>query len=225
MIWIKRIIELKWIVTLLLIVSISAVLGIRHIEREKEMKKLQSSVADIEMLKKMIVDREWKCKNIERNLNEAKSGADNSLVLAGMADVQGKGIVLTLSDNNDKDIKSTNIPMLIVHDSDILNILKELANAGAEAMSVNGQRILTTTCIKSGGPVILINGSKTASPFIIKAIGDPGVLMSRMKKSSILNLMKMDKLGVELQESELITIPGFAGNVKLQYAKPVNSID
>ena len=61
--------------------------------------------------------------------------------------------------------------MVIVHMPDILGVINELKNAGAEALSINDKRVVSTTSLTCEGNIINIHGDKISYPFVIKAIG------------------------------------------------------
>lgn len=71
--------------------------------------------------------------------------------LLGTTNLVGKGVEITLTDDpnatNDTVGMYDNIFRHIVHDADLRAIVNELKNAGAEAISINGQRIVNTTAI------------------------------------------------------------------------------
>ena len=108
----------------------------------------------------------------------------NSLI--GSIDVRGKGIIITIADNNNVTSENIgvfeNISNYLIHDKDVLMIVNELKNAGAEAISINGERIISTTAITCDGNVILINDNKISSPFEIKVIGSPEALLGAIKR-------------------------------------------
>ena len=108
----------------------------------------------------------------------------NSLI--GTIDVKGNGIVLTVADNNNVTSQTVgvldSISNYLIHDKDLLMLVNELKNAGAEAISINGERIINTTAITCDGNVILINDNKISSPFEIKAIGSPEALLGAIKR-------------------------------------------
>ena len=106
--------------------------------------------------------------------------------LLGTIDVKGNGIVLIVADNNN--VTSQNVGLLdninnyLIHDRDLLMLVNELKNAGAEAISINGERIINTTSITCDGNVILINGNKISSPFEIRAIGSQEALLGAIQR-------------------------------------------
>lgn len=109
-------------------------------------------------------------------------------MLLGMTDVQGQGIEIVLKDNltamNDS-LSLLNPSEVIVHNGDLLEVVNALKNAGAEAISINGQRIVPTSSITCVGNVIKVNGQKIGSPFVIKAIGNQELLYGSLIMSTL----------------------------------------
>ncbi|MBR6646658.1 MAG: DUF881 domain-containing protein, partial [Clostridia bacterium] len=81
-------------------------------------------------------------------------------ILAGTTAVEGSGIIVTLNDSQEK--STTNPESFIIHDEDLRKVINELFSAGAEAISINDERLITTSSIRCVGPTILINGNKYA---------------------------------------------------------------
>ncbi len=148
-----------------------------------------------------------------------------SEVLAGLTEVKGKGIILTLSDSTRPSISGATTfenEALIIHDSDLRLAITELAAAGAEAYSINGQRVISTTPIRCVGPVITINEQKTASPFEILAIGDPKTLEAAVNmRGGLSDLFESVGIGVSVKTSDEVHIPRYTGTVNYKYATPV----
>lgn len=117
-------------------------------------------------------------------------------VLLGTTDVHGEGIIININDGND-----------LIHQEDIVILLDELKNAGAEAISVNEQRIVSNTYVYCDGSVILIDGVKIGNPFVIKAIGDSQTIYGAItrNKGYVATLTK-DGIQVDVQKSENVEI-------------------
>ena len=111
--------------------------------------------------------------------------------------------------------------MLLVHDTDVLSVINELKNAGAEAISINDQRIIPTTGIICGGNIIDINDEKVGAPFEIKAIGLPEQLAALDRPGGYLELLRSYSVEAKLEKSNSITIPKYTGTMTYEYAKPV----
>lgn len=133
-------------------------------------------------------------------------------LLAGNTDVSGEGIVITLYDGTSSDS--------LVHDSDLLTVVNELRVAGAEAISINNQRIIATSAIRCVGSVIQVNYQKVAAPFEIKAIGNAQYLESAMTiKNGLVDVLNGYGLKVSLTRESDISIPKYDGTLSFNYAK------
>ncbi len=106
--------------------------------------------------------------------------------LIGTTDVQGQGVIITISDNNSITSDTVgvldNINNYLIHDRDLLILVNEAKNAGAEAISINDERIINTTSITCDGNVVLVNDNKISSPFVIKIIGSPEAILGAINR-------------------------------------------
>ncbi|MHB1421006.1 MAG: DUF881 domain-containing protein [Bacillota bacterium] len=147
---------------------------------------------------------------------------------AGLVEVSGPGIVVTLDDNEAGALaaKNTNPDIykaenFLIHDKDVLYMVNELKVAGAEAISVNSQRITSYSEIRCVGPVIMINTTRVAPPFEIKAIGDPAALEEAVLNGEQFPRLKSRDFPVKLTNQTEIVIPAFKGSYRTQYAQIV----
>ena len=139
-----------------------------------------------------------------------KKELETANALAGMTDIQGEGIIVTLTDGVSSDS--------LVHDSDILTVVNELKAAGAEAISVNDQRIISTSAIRCVGPAIQVNYQKIAAPFEIKAIGNAQYLESALTiKNGISDVLTELGVGVNITRQTDIYIPKYDGTLIFKY--------
>ena len=183
----------------------------RYENKYKELEKAE------EQLEK---ERENSTKN-DSNLKEKDENITQGNKIIGLAEVKGPGVIITLTDSK-KDISSSLNPSdLIVHDLDVLSVINELKNAGAEAISINDQRLIPTSGIICGGNIIDINGEKVGAPFVIKAIGLREQLAALNRPGGYLERLKSYSIGAELKKSNNITIPKYTGTITYQYAKTI----
>ena len=139
----------------------------------------------------------------------------NSLI--GTIDVKGDGIILIVADNNNVTSQTVgilgNINNYLIHDRDLLMLVNELKNAGAEAISINGERIVNTTSITCDGNVILINGNKISSPFEIKAIGSQEALIGALQRPGGYLEQQLEGYGLvtSIEKQEDIIIYKYSG--------------
>lgn len=185
-----------------------------HIQGEYESlyKKLENKEKKLEEVR---LSAATKNKDDIKNESEIK----NNQILLGLTEISGKGFVIELDEN--KDISSNevlNINGYLVHEEDLLYIVNELFNAGADAVSINDQRIVSTTSILCDGNIIRINGKMVGVPITIKAIGYPERLSGALARpGGYLQSMADDGVKVVYWKSESITIPKYEGVYNYEY--------
>lgn len=184
----------------------------RYENKYKELEKVE------EELEK---ERENSTQNNEE-LTEKEERIKEANKMIGLTEVTGPGVIVTLSDSK-KDTNSVlNPSTLLVHDADVLSVINELKNAGAEAISINEQRLVPTSSISCGGNIIDINGEKVGAPFEIKAIGLPEQLAALSRQGGYLEILKNASVGVDFKKSNNITIPKYTGVLTYKYMQTIN---
>ena len=138
---------------------------------------------------------------------------------AGMTDVVGPGIEVVLEDSTAANTSGDEADYLI-HDSDILSVVNELRDAGAEALSLNGNRILATSEIRCSGSVVTINGRRTSAPFVIDAIGDTDTMFNAlMMRNGVVDVLKQWSIQVSATEVDELLVPAYDGTIEYRYAQ------
>lgn len=156
----------------------------------------------------------------EASAKEDQISLNNKLL--GITNLEGQGVEVTLKD--DPNTTRDGIPIYddisnhIVHDADLRFIVNDLKNAGAEAISINGQRLVNTTAITCIGNVIKVNDEKISSPFIIKAIGLQESLAGIDMPGSYIELyLRQNGIVVNIKKSNNIQIPKYTGVISAKY--------
>lgn len=179
---------------------------------DNKYKDLEKAEAELEK------ERENSTQN-DSELENKKTQIQKGNKIIGLTEVTGPGVIITLSDSKKDASTVLNASSLLVHDVDVLSVINELKNAGAEAISINDQRLVPTSGIICGGNIIDVNGEKVGAPFIIKAIGLPEQLSGLSRPGGYLERLKEDSIGVELKKSNNITIPKYTGVISYKYAQ------
>ena len=151
---------------------------------------------------------------------EVKNQITKNNALLGLTEVQGPGIIIKLDDNREVNADEVlDINSYLVHEQDLIHIVNELFNAGADAISINGKRIVSTTAILCDGNIIRVNDEIVGAPIEIKAIGFPEHLYYdvALRQGGYLRLMAEDGVIVNVQKSDDITIPKYEGVYKYEY--------
>ncbi|MEG0377546.1 MAG: DUF881 domain-containing protein, partial [Eubacterium sp.] len=141
-------------------------------------------------------------------------------ITAGVVDVKGKGLVITVDTESSKDYDST----VYTKSSDLLlSLINELNAAGAEAISINGERLINTSEIRQAGSYININRNKYSAPFEVKAIGNPEDLSAAIKmRAGIVDIMRSNKFKVNIAQQDEVLINAYSGVINIKYAQPVD---
>lgn len=169
-------------------------------------KKLEDTELELEQTRVQAVSNNKSDKEKEEKIKQMNK-------LLGYTEVNGKGIIINLDDNRDVNPDEVlNISNYLVHDGDLINIVNELYNAGADAISINGQRIVSTTGIMCDGNIIRINREMVGVPITIQAIGFPELLKGQLTRpNGYLDIMEQEGVKVNVEISESITIPKYEG--------------
>ena len=186
-------------------------------EIESLKKELESEIAAGNELREEI---EFNTKKKESLLKTFTAGEDDGQLIeqwelaklnAGLTDVKGDGVIITLNDAEEKN--PIDAEWSLLHDSDIYEVVNELKIGGAQAISINNERVISTTEVVCAGPTIRVNRNRYAVPFEIKAIGDPKRLYSTFTESAIYTTLKWLEIRIEIKEAKDIEIPKYNGNV------------
>lgn len=143
-------------------------------------------------------------------------------IVAGLTPVVGQGIIITIDDNNEglKSNPQDDPNKYIVHYEHLLNLVSELKVGNAEAISVNGQRLITNSEIRCVGNVILINTTRIAPPFVLNAIGSPKHL-AEIVNNGELAIMRSTNYPITLVENDQVIIPAYRSDMQFRYTHPV----
>ena len=138
---------------------------------------------------------------------------------AGLTDVQGPGVSVIMQDSTAANATGDEADY-IIHDSDLLSVINELRDAGAEAISLNGERLLATSEVRCTGAVVSVNGRRYAAPFVIFAIGDPTTLYNALTmRNGVVDVLGQWKIDVNVTMSDELLIPKYNGAVEFRYAR------
>lgn len=178
---------------------------------ENEYKKLEKKEKELSTLIDSASVDDSNSSEISEELNKMNS-------IIGLTKLQGQGIIIKLEDGDPE--SSVGLSDYVIHDWDLIMVVNDLSIAGAEAISINGERIVSTSAITCIGNVIKINDEKVGTPFEIKAIGSKIMLEGAVKMNGrYLDNLEKRGIGVEVKQSDSITINKYDGIFKFEYAK------
>lgn len=143
---------------------------------------------------------------------------DKANIAAGATCVTGPGIVLILDDRPNPQQQEGAIYYALTY-WNILSVINELNAAGAECISINGERITASSQISNQQTSILVNQVPVTSPYEIRAIGKAKTLESSLNlKGGEVQALTISGTRIQIQPSEKVEIPAYSGEFVFQYA-------
>ncbi|OPZ84848.1 MAG: hypothetical protein BWY74_04078 [Firmicutes bacterium ADurb.Bin419] len=180
----------------------------KELEAEKATGQELKEAIDFSMQKKESIFKTFSSDNDDGVLT---AQWEEAKLYAGFTDVKGEGIIITLNDATEKNPIMAELSLL--HDEDINRVVNELKRGGAQAISINDERVISATEITCAGPTIRVNRNRYAVPYVIKAIGDPKRMISIFKESEIYTILKWVDIRIDIKEAKEIKIPKYSGNI------------
>ncbi len=184
-------------------------------EKDAALEELNRLEDRLDQIEKEKADEDFFLRGVVSDLEKYK-------MAAGVVDVMGPGVIVTVDDPLPTDELSDEYSVIMLRYELLLSLVNKMKDAGAEAISINGQRIIVTTEISLAGDNVNINTVPTAPPYIIKAIGNPDTIESTLTiRFGIIEQMKSYGLRINIQKQDELKIPRFSGIIKYRYAETV----
>ena len=136
-------------------------------------------------------------------------------MLLGETDVQGIGIIITINEENIEDDR--------INYEDLLYIVNELKGAGAEAISINDNRIINRSDIvgidvDGTDSYVKVNGKRILAPYTIKAIGNQTYLESALLGvGGYVDELRKWGFDIEIQRNDNVRIEAYTNELSLKY--------
>ncbi|MGM9539907.1 DUF881 domain-containing protein [Anaerovibrio sp.] len=193
--------------------------------------KATTPLQRVEVLTERLQNLEAENDDLRSELQDLKSSAvsgsggklsEDMLMMSGGTALEGPGIIVTIDDSakGAQELKKADDPNLyLVHDEDLLKVVNELRAAGAEAISLNGQRLTANSEIRCAGPTVSVNNVRSAPPFEIRAIGNIKDLENAINmRGGVADTLKVWGIHMELASSEKVWIPAYKNAMRYKYA-------
>lgn len=152
----------------------------------------------------------------------ATQESENVKMGSGVIALQGPGVSVVIDDSKRPSKPGENPNLYLIHDDDILKVINELWAAGAEAISINEQRLIASSEIRCAGPTLSVNNTRYSPPYEIRAIGEPQTLENALKmRGGVVETLQFWGIQVAIKKQEAINVPAYKGTFRFEYAKPV----
>ena len=189
----------------------------QHDELRDQITKLRDDIATLEAQGQGTTE-------LVRQLNDQ---LEQARMAAGLIPLQGTGVVLRLNDSTLPVPDGADEADYLVTARDIRTVIAELWLAGAEAISVNGERVTASTGVLDIGHTILVNSAYLSPPYEVRAIGPTDLFdqlgLSQGWREFIQTRRGTFGLDIQFAEPAVIDIPAFAGSLTLRASRLVPS--
>jgi uncharacterized protein YlxW (UPF0749 family) len=201
--------------------SAQQVLAAQVVALENEQKTLRdqlaSANAQVQQFQSQTAGSQSALDQVNRQLASAR-------LAAGLTNVSGPGVVVEISDSNRPVPAGENPQNYIVLVDDLHDIVTALWASGAEAIAINGERLVSTSSIYGVGASILVNTAFLSPPFRIEAIGSDGLLGRFEASPAFLGRVahRIDAFGLQFatQASGSLNLPAFVGSTRFRWSVP-----
>jgi len=151
-----------------------------------------------------------------------KTEIEKNKIQAGLVPMEGPGVEVIVSDKPAEGPPEMKRYLFTVRDEDILRIVNELWGAGAEAIAINGQRLVSMSEIRVAGTFINVNLNRITPPYVITAIGDPDVLQGTLEmEGGVAETLRKWGINFVVEKKERVEVPAYEGPMAFRYAKPI----
>lgn len=142
---------------------------------------------------------------------------------AGLVAMRGPGVKVTLDDSHLDEAPTGNVNDLVIHSQDVQAVVNALWKSGAEAVSINRQRLVSTTAVLCVGNTLLLNGTVHSPPYVVHAVGasrdrfEADLLVRRLHTAA-------DKFGLRFSvtREDNLEAPAYNGAATFKFATPAS---
>jgi uncharacterized protein YlxW (UPF0749 family) len=193
----------------------------RYRAEDERQTAMRAEIAD---LRREIADDEQRAAADQRVTASLATELGTLRTAAGLTALRGPGVVVTITDSRRPLRPGEDPNLVLIHYSDVRAVVNLLWAAGAEAVAVNDERIITTTGLSCVGTTILCNTRRMAPPYRVVAIGNPDMMMAAAQaRGGILDQLRAFEFPVTVTPGTDLVVPAYSGGFVYRYAKPAGT--
>lgn len=215
----------------LLVTAVSTARASKRFEapRKTQLIKLiqdrRSSVDDLDQavkeLQRQVTAAQQRANRRSREEAASANRLSQLALAAGTTAVEGRGLVVRLADSDRQPPNGADTGAYRIHDSDLQLVINALFASGAEAVAVNGSRIVVTTPIRSAGDTVVVNFRPVTPPYSVVAIGANAEQFGSSEIAGRFHRwVSLFGLGFSVHQAGKVSVPAFTGRVAITSADP-----
>lgn len=165
-------------------------------------------------------------KDKKKIIEEVKIELEENKINVGLVDMEGPGLNIVMEDASrefeENDVSYIERSLKLIHNTDMIQVVNDLLNGGAEAISINGHRVISSSSIFCNGLFLRINGVQIGTPFYIKAIGNKEAMKNYiLSEESYVKTLMLRGIEIEIEEEDNLIVPAFYGNTENKFIKDI----
>jgi uncharacterized protein YlxW (UPF0749 family) len=210
------------------------------ITRESTRETIASTITNLENeqadLKRGLIDARAQLEKLQAGsaqekaqLGDLTAAINAERVTAGLVPLEGPGVVAIFQDSTAVIPQNEDPNNYILHDYMLRDVLNTLWAGGAEAISMNGERILSNSPLYCVGTTVIANATRLSPPYEVHAIGNPDALEAGLRNSPQMRQFneraQIYDLPISIQKVAKVQVAAYSGAVAMKYAHPGDSAD
>jgi uncharacterized protein YlxW (UPF0749 family) len=196
----------------------------------RQQQEVISQTKELADLQKQVQAETSKAARTDGRVAQARDAAEAIAGTAGATAVTGPAVTVTLNDAPPlPGSQKGSVPpdYLVVHQQDVQAVVNAMWAGGAEAMTLQGQRVISTSAVRCVGNTLLLHGVVYSPPYVISAIGDPDGIKAALDSAPDIIIYKeyvqAYKLGYTVTTHSEVTMPPYTGGLSLPHATPIGT--
>lgn len=186
---------------------------------QRQQREIEAQRLDVEALRNEVSDTRERTLIQGADTQEQRVKLDQARLSASTIALEGEGFVVTLDDSSLSSAPTGNVNDLVIHSHDVQAVVNGLWASGAEAISINNQRVIATSAVLCVGNTLLINGTVHAPPYEVTAIGADRSLFT---SDPLVRRLRQDaerfSLRFSIGSERVVEVPGYSGLITPKYA-------
>ncbi|HLQ04458.1 MAG TPA: DUF881 domain-containing protein [Verrucomicrobiae bacterium] len=187
---------------------------------QKEQNTLKAQLADLraqlDAIQVGAASQSTASRDLQARIEELRSAA-------GLTERTGDGVVITLDDaRSTSPAQTTNVDKSICHSTDLTDIVNTAWRGGAQAIAINGERVVGSTSVYCVGSTIMVNGTLMSPPFSVLVIGPQNEVLAAYDDPNELRDIKQRRdvygLGFRVTRTTAVKVPPYGGALNVHYA-------